>query len=133
MTAPLGSLPSLTTQPSSIRRSGPNTPSSAACGLVRVDRFAEAARGAEREAEEFQLVGGGAGAFGEQLEAFLAHVGVVLVGEQLDAVIERADRRHQIVAQARAKQAGEIDRVHRAHSWAEFNLAQVAPSAVLRG
>ena len=41
--APLGSLPSSTTQPSSIRRSGPNTPSSAASSLMRVDFFAEAA------------------------------------------------------------------------------------------
>ena len=112
LTAPLGSFPSATIQPSSIRFSAPNRPRKRRFGLVRVDFVAEAARRAEREAEEFELVGGGPGAVGEQLEALLPHVRIVFVGEQLDAVVERPDRRHQIVAQARAQQAGEIDRVH---------------------
>ena len=36
--------------------------------------------------------------------------GIGLVGEQLQPVVERADRAQQIVAQPRAEQAGEIDR-----------------------
>ena len=52
--------------------------------LSRVDLVGEAAAGAERQAEEFELVGGRPSAVREQLEALLAHVGVGLVGEQLD-------------------------------------------------
>ena len=36
----------------------------------------------------------------------LAHLGVLLVGHQLKPVVERPDRRQQIMAQARAQQAG---------------------------
>ena len=79
---------------------------------MRVDFLAETARCAEREAEELQLVGRRPCTVGEQLEALLAHVRIGLVGEQLDAVVERADRRHEVVAEPRAKQAGKIDRVH---------------------
>ena len=39
--------------------------------------------------------------------------GILLVGQQLDPVVERTDGRHQIVAEPRAKQTGEIDGVHR--------------------
>ena len=80
--------------------------------LARVDLVAEAAARAEGQAEEFQLVGARLGALGQQLEAALAHLRVLLVGQQLDAVVERSDRRQQVVAQARAKQAGEVDGVH---------------------
>ena len=83
--------------------------------LARVDLVAEAAARAERQAEEFQLVGAGPRAFGEQFEAALAHVRVLLVGEQFDAVVERPDRRQQVMAQA-AAQAGWQDR---SRSWRE--------------
>ena len=52
-------------------------PSSAASRLVRVDLLAEAAGGAERQAEELQLVGRRPRAVGEQLEALLAHLGIL--------------------------------------------------------
>ena len=81
---------------------------------MAVDLFAKAARCSERQAKEFQLVGRCAGAVLEQLEALLAHLRVLLVREQLNTVVERADRRHQIVAKPGAKQTGEIDRIHRA-------------------
>ena len=81
--------------------------------FVGVDLVPEPAAGTERQAEEFELVGRGPRAVGEQLQAPFAHVGVGLVGEQFDAVIERADRRHQVVAKPRAEQTGKIDRVHR--------------------
>ena len=48
----------------------------------------------------------------EQLETFFAHFGVAFVGHQLDAVVERPDRRHQVVAQARTQQAGKVGRIH---------------------
>ena len=83
-----------------------------AARLARVDDVGEAARGAERQAEEFELVGRGPRAFGEQIEAAGAHLRIMLVGEQFDAVVERADRRKQIVAQARAEQAGEFVGFH---------------------
>src|SRR3546814_14306109 len=43
-------------------------------GLARVDIVGKAAGGAEREAEEFELVGGGSGAFAEEVEAARAHL-----------------------------------------------------------
>ena len=95
-----------------MRLSAPYSPSSAILRLARVDLVAEAAAGAKRQAEEFQLVGAGPGAFGEQLQAVLAHLRILLVGEQFDAVVERPDRRHQVVAQARTQQAGKFDGVH---------------------
>ena len=117
LTAPLGNFSSPTIQPSSIRRSAPEHALERALRLVGVDLFPEAAAGAERQTEEFELVGRRPRAVGEQFEALVAHLRVVLVGEQLDTVVERADRRHQIVAKPRTKQTGEIDRVHRAFSW----------------
>src|SRR6185437_1991110 len=80
--------------------------------LARIDFVAESAAGPEREAEEFELVRGRPGAVAEQLEAFVAHVRVGLVGEQLNSIVERADRRHQVMTEARAKQAGEVEAVH---------------------
>ena len=77
-----------------------------------VDAVGKAAGRAERQPEEFELVGRSAGTFAEQFQALGPHFGVLLVGHQLDAVVERADRRHQVMAQARAEQAGEIDGVH---------------------
>jgi histidine phosphotransferase ChpT len=71
------------------------------------------ATGAERQAKEFELVGAGPRALGEQFKAAFAHFGVLLVGEQLDPVVERPHRREEIVAQAAAQQAGKIGRVHR--------------------
>ena len=52
---------------------------------------AETARRTECQAEEFELVGRCARAFLEQFEALLAHLGVLFVGHQLDAIIERPD------------------------------------------
>jgi len=48
--------------------------------FTRVDRIAEPARCAERQAKEFELVGGGFRAFAQQIDATRAHVGVGLVG-----------------------------------------------------
>src|SRR5262249_18890245 len=70
----------------------------------------EAARGAERQAEELQLVGGGPRAFVEQFEAARAHLGIMLVGEQFEPVVERAHRAQQVVAQPRTEQARENGR-----------------------
>ncbi|PAV92985.1 hypothetical protein WR25_23884 [Diploscapter pachys] len=78
--------------------------------LARVDLFAEAAGGTKGEAEEFELVGGYACALAEQLKDADAHLGIILVAEQLQPVVERADRRQQVMAQARAEQARKIDR-----------------------
>ena len=69
-------------------------------GLVRVDFFGEPSARTERQAEEFELVGRRPSAVGEQLEALLAHFRIGLVGEQFDPVVERTDRRHQVVTQA---------------------------------
>ena len=84
--------------------------------LVRGGRLdvGEAARRAERQAEEFELVGRGPRAFGEQFEAALAHFGIMLVGEQFDPVVERPDGGEQVVAQARAEQTGEFVGFHAA-------------------
>src|SRR4051794_38959145 len=78
-----------------------------------VDGLAETASGAERQAKELELVSRSAGAVGEQLQALIAHIRVLFVGQQLDAIVERPDGRHQIVAEPRTKQTGEIDRIHR--------------------
>ncbi len=82
--------------------------------FARVDLFAEPAPGTERQAKEFELVGAGPRAFREQLQAALAHLRILLVGEQLDAVVQRADRRQQVVAQTRTEKAGELDGIHAA-------------------
>jgi 23S rRNA pseudouridine1911/1915/1917 synthase len=92
--------------------------------LGRVDLFGKPAASAEREAEELEFVGGGLRTVGEQFEALLAHLRVGLVPEQFDAVVQGADRRHEVVTEPRAKQAGKIDRVHAGLNAAEFNLAQ---------
>ena len=118
MTAPLGNL-SVVDRPAEL--DPPLRPEQAlerGLRLMRVDRLAEPAGCPERQPEEFQLVGRGPSAVGEQLQALFAHVGIGLVGQQLDPVVERADGRHQIVAEPRAKQAGEIDGVHRGALWA---------------
>ena len=80
--------------------------------LARIDLLPEAATCTERQAEEFQLVGCRTRAVAEQFQALFAHVRVGLVGEQLDAVVERAHRRHEVVAKPRAKQAGKVKRIH---------------------
>ncbi len=103
---------------------GPEQPFERRMGFAGVDFVAEAAAGAERETEKLELVGGRASAVREQLEALFAHVFIGLVAEQLDSVIERTDGRHQVMAEPRAKQAGEVDRVHAALNASEFNLAQ---------
>src|SRR5690606_27466515 len=46
----------------------------------------------------------------EQLEAPLAHLGVFLVGHELETVAQGPDRAQQVVAQARAEQGGKIRR-----------------------
>ena len=94
--------------------------------FMRVDAVAEAAGGTEGQAEEFQLVGRRLGAVLEQLETLGTHLRVLLVGHQLDAVVKRPYRRHQVVAQARAEQAGKIDRVHRGFDAASSGTAQAA-------
>jgi hypothetical protein len=73
--------------------------------LARVDLVAEAAGGAEGQAEEFELVSRGPRALAEQVHAARAHLWIVLVGEQFDAVVERPDGRQQVVAQPRTEQA----------------------------
>ena len=80
---------------------------------MRVDFVAEPAARAKRQAEEFELVGARPRALGQQLQAALAHLRILLVGQQFDAVVERPDRRQQVMAQARTQQAGEVDGVHR--------------------
>src|SRR5690606_14775557 len=80
--------------------------------LARVDAVAEAAGGAEGEAEELELVRARPRALGKQLEAAGAHLRVVLVGEQLDAIVERAHRRQQVMAKTRAEQRSEFVRFH---------------------
>lgn len=82
-------------------------------GFAGIDLLAESAGRAERQPEEFQLVGRGPRAIGEQLEAFLPHLGIGLVGEQFDTVVERPDGRHEVVAKPRTKETGEVDRIHR--------------------
>ena len=96
--------------------------------LARVDVVGEAARGAERQPEEFELVGRGPRALGEQVEAARAHLRIVLVGEQFDAVVERADGRQQVVAQARAEQAGEFVGFHARLSPCRAGLTPIGPS-----
>ena len=85
--------------------------------LARGQGIAEAATRAECEAEEFELVGGRAGGIREQLHTLGAHAGIVLVRQQLQPVVERADRAQEIVTQTRAEQAGELDGFG-AHGWA---------------
>ncbi len=92
--APLGSADLLTIQPSSMRRLSPSRPSIAALASPRPpDR--RSLQPPEGEAEEFQLRGRGAGAFAQQLQHAGAHLGIVLVGQQLEPVVQRADRREQ--------------------------------------
>ena len=112
MTAPFGSFSSFDHPAKLDPPLGSEQPLKRDFGLVSVDFLAETARCAESEAEELELVRRGPCAVGKQLQALLPHVGVGLVGEQLDAVVERADRRHEVVAEPRAKQAGKIDWVH---------------------
>ena len=112
MTAPLGSLSSLDHPAELDPPLGPEQALERGLRLMRVDLVAKAAGRAERQAEELQLVGRRPRAVGEQLQAVLAHLRVLLVGEQFDAVVERADRRHEVVAQPRTKQTGKIDGVH---------------------
>ena len=69
----------------------------------------------EREAKKFQLVSARPRAFGEQFEAALAHLGVLLVGEQFDAIVERPHRREEVMAQAATQQARKIDGIHGAN------------------
>ena len=76
--------------------------------FVDVDLVAKAARSAKGQTEELELVGRGPGAVGQQLDAARAHFRVGLVRQQLQPVVHRADRAQQIVAQARAQQAGEF-------------------------
>ena len=77
-----------------------------------VDLVAKSARRTERQPEEFQLACRRPGAFVEQLQAPLAHLRVLLVGHQFEAVVQRANRRKQVVAQTGTEQAGEVDGVH---------------------
>ena len=81
--------------------------------FVRIDLFAEPAGSSEGEPEELELVCRRPGAVREQLQALLAHFGVGLVGQQLDAIVERSDWRHEIVAKAGAEQARKINWLHR--------------------
>jgi len=97
-------------------------------GFARVDLLAESSGRAKGQPEEFQLIGRSACAVGEQLEAFLPHLGVSLVGKQLDTVIECADRRHEVVAKPRAKQTGEIDRVHRKRLMGQSLISRKLPT-----
>ena len=78
------------------------------------------------EPEELQLVRGRPGTVGKKFQALFPHLRVVLVREKLDAVVESANRRHEVVAKPRTKQAGEIERVHAPLNASEFNPAQVA-------
>jgi hypothetical protein len=77
-----------------------------------IDHRAVSAARSKGQTEELQLVGAGFRALREQLEAAFPHFRVLLVGHQLDTVVERADRRQQVVAKPGTKQTGEIDRVH---------------------
>jgi hypothetical protein len=79
---------------------------------MRVDFFAEAARSTESETKELELARRSPSAVSKQLEALLAHVRIGLVGEQLDAVVERAHGRHEIMAEPRTQEAGQIDGIH---------------------
>ena len=45
-------------------------------------------------------------------EAALAHLRILLIGHEFKTVVERSDRRQQVVAEARAEQAGKVDGVH---------------------
>ena len=69
-------------------------------GLARVDLVGKAAARAESEPEELELVRGRPGAVRQQFEALLLHVRVGFVSEQLDAVVESPDGRHEVMAQA---------------------------------
>jgi hypothetical protein len=98
---------SSTIQPIWMRPSVPNSPSIA----LRASRVSTsspkppAAPNARRK--NFSLLAERA-RFRQQVEAAGPHFGIVLVREQLDAVVERADRAEQVMTQARAKQAGEF-------------------------
>ena len=78
---------------------------------MRRHRVAKAPGRTECQAEEFELVGGCAGAVGQQVQAALAHVRVGFVRHQFQPVIQRADRTQQVVAQARTQKAGKFDAV----------------------
>jgi len=66
--------------------------------LGSVDLFGKHASGAERQAEELEFTGGRMCAVVEQLQTLLAHIGVGLICEQLDSIVQRADRRHEVMA-----------------------------------
>src|SRR5258705_195851 len=68
-------------------------------GLMRIDFVAEASGRPKRQPEEFQLVGARPRALCKQFKAAFAHLRILLVGEQLDAIVQRADGREQIMAQ----------------------------------
>jgi len=80
---------------------------------MRRHGIAKAARRTECQAEEFQLVRRGFGTVSQQVQATLAHFRIRLIRHQFKPVVERADRTQQIMAQARAEQAGKIDAVDR--------------------
>src|SRR5205085_11973157 len=81
--------------------------------LMRVDFLTETACSAKCEPEELELVGRRPRAIGKQLQALLAHLGIGLVREQLDTIVERPDGGHEIVSEPRAEKAGKIHWVHR--------------------
>ena len=85
----------------------------------------KAAPGAESETEELEFIGCRLRAVSEKLDATLAHLRVLLVGHQLDAVVERSYGRHQVMTEPGAEQAGEIDGVHGFVNEPDFNTAQV--------
>ena len=76
-------------------------------GVAGVDQHAGRAGRAESDAGELQPGRGVARAGADQVHGVL--VGAALV-EQLEAVVDRADRRNDVVAHAAAEQRGEIYR-----------------------
>src|SRR3546814_14074870 len=77
--------------------------------LARVDLIAESAGCTKRKPEELQLVRGLTRAVGKQLHAARTHFGIALVGQQLNAVIQRAHGADQLMAQPLAKKACNIN------------------------
>ena len=74
-------------------------------GVAEVDLGAGGAGGAEGDAAELQLGGGGVGALLDQVERKGLGLLVVFFFQHFQAVDDGADRADQIVADARAQQA----------------------------
>ena len=81
--------------------------------VTGVDQGAGRTGGAEGEAAELQAGRGAARAFLDEVEREAAHVLVLLVLQNFEAVDDRADGADHVMADARAQKGGEIERIER--------------------